>query len=251
METAGNTVLVTGGATGIGYAVAAKFLEAGSEVIICGRRRNRLQAAKRQLPALNVVRCDVAVESERRSLLKWTTKHFPGLNVLVNNAGIQREMDFTSPHATRPTPKKDDEVGINLTAQIRLCALFTPTLLRRRSAAIVNVSSGLAFVPIASMPVYCATKAAIHSFTTSLRHQLRGTTVQVFEAVPPTTDTELDASFAGPEEQAYRGISPREVAEAIMEGVKADREEILIGQAQGLYQASLQDPKAIFDKLNH
>ena len=249
MDPGGNTVLITGGATGIGYAVAEKFVEAGSEVTICGRRRNKLQAAKKQLPALHVIRCDVAIESDRRALLKWTLKHFPKLNVLVNNAGIQRELDFTSPSITRPIQKNDDEVTINLTAQIRLCALFTPTLLKRKSA-ILNISSGLAFVPIASMPVYCATKAAIHSFTTSLRHQLRGTPIQVIEAVPPTTDTELDASFAEPEEQAYRGISPAEVAQAIMEGLKAGKDEILIGQAHDLYQASLQDPKGIFNKLN-
>ncbi len=114
----------------------------------------------------------------------------------------------------------------------------------------MNISSGLGFVPIATMPVYCAIKAAIHSFTISLRHQLRETSVRVFEAVPPTTDTELDASFAGEEEQAYRGISPQEVAAAIIEGVKADKQEILIGQAQGLYQAALRDPEAIFKQLN-
>jgi uncharacterized oxidoreductase len=122
--------------------------------------------------------------------------------------------------------------------------------LKKNTAAIVNVSSGLAFVPIAMMPIYCATKAAIHSFTTSLRHQLQNTSIRVFEAVPPTTDTELDASFAGEEEQAYRGISSHEVAEAIIKGLKENKEEILIGQAQGLYQAALQDPKAIFHKLN-
>jgi uncharacterized oxidoreductase len=159
-------------------------------------------------------------------------------------------MDFTSPRVANPLAPKNDEVAINLASQIRLCALLTPKLMKKEKAAILNISSGLAFVSIATMPVYCATKAAIHSFTISLRHQLRGTSVQVFEAAPPATDTELDASFAGEQEQAYRGISPREVAEAITEGMKADKEEILIGEAQALYHAALQDPKAIFDKLN-
>ena len=250
MNVAGNTVLITGGATGIGYALAEKFVDAGSEVIVCGRRKRKLQAAKRQLPTLHVTQCDVTVESERKKLLRWGTTRFPDLNVLVNNAGIQRQVDFTSSNVAHPISPKDDEVTINLASQIRLCALFTPKLLKRETAAILNISSGLAFVPIAMMPIYCATKAAIHSFTISLRHQLRGTSVRVFEAAPPTTDTELDASFAGEEEQAYRGISAREVAEAIMDGLKADREEILIGEARGLYQSALQDPKAIFDKLN-
>ena len=250
LDLSGNTVLVTGGATGIGYALAKEFAEAGSQVIICGRRKSKLQTAERQLLSLKVKRCDVAVESERRSLLKWTTTHFPGLNVLVNNAGIQRKVDFTSPRISKIISSTDDEVTINLSSQIRLCALFTPHLLKKENALILNISSGLAFVPIASMPVYCATKAAIHSFTTSLRHQLRNTRVRVIEAVPPATDTELDASFAGPEENAYRGISPREVASAIMEGLQAGREEIFVGDAERFYQASLQDPKSIFNKLN-
>jgi uncharacterized oxidoreductase len=242
--------LITGGGTGIGYALAERFVEERCEVIVCGRRKSKLQAAKRQLPTVHVKRCDVAVESQRKSLLKWATTNFPDLNILVNNAGIQRKWDFTSPKIANPLTLKDDEVTINLASQIRLCALFTPKLMKREKAAILNVSSGLAFVPIATMPAYCATKAAIHSFTTSLRHQLRGTSVRVFEAAPPTTDTDLDASFAGEEERAYRGISPQEVARGIIEGMKADREEIIIGQALGLYQAALQDPKAIFAKLN-
>ena len=250
MDVSGNTVLITGGATGIGFALAEEFVGAGSEVIICGRRRSKLQDAKRKLPSLAIRKCDVSVESERKGLLQWSTKRFPNLNVLVNNAGIQREMNFKSPAVSKPRPLKDDEVTINFASLIRLCALYTPKLLKREKAAIVNISSGLSFVPIASMPVYCATKAATNSFTTSLRHQLKGTSVRVFLAVPPTTDTELDASFAGEEEQAYRGISPQEVASAIIEGLKEDREEILIGQAQGLYQAAAQNFKEIFSKLN-
>jgi uncharacterized oxidoreductase len=250
LDVGGNTVLITGGGTGIGFALAEKFVDARNQVIICGRRKSKLHAAKQNLPAIHIRQCDVSVESERRSLLRWVTTRFPDLNILVNNAGIQREMDFTSPAVTKLTSPKDDEVTINLGAQIRLCALFTPILLKRKKAAIVNISSGLGFVPIATMPIYCATKAAIHSFTTSLRHQLRNTSLHVFEAVPPTTDTELDASFAGEKEQAYRGISPQEVAAGIMEGLKADKDEIIIGEAQGLYQAALHDPTGIFKKLN-
>lgn len=147
-------------------------------------------------------------------------------------------MDFTSPTVTKLLSSKDDEVTINLAAPIRLCALFTPRLLKKERAAIVNVSSGLAFVPIAMMPIYCATKAAIHSFTISLRHQLRNTSVRVFEAAPPTTDTELDRNFAGENEQAYRGISAHEVATAITDAIQTDKEEMLIGEAQGLHQAA-------------
>jgi len=246
----GNTVLITGGATGIGFALAERFAEAGSEVVVCGRRESKLQNAKRKLPAIHVRQCDVSVESERRRLLRWAAEHFPNLNMLVNNAGIQRQVDFASPAVAKTTRARDDEVAIDLAAPIRLCALFTPKLLKRKKAAIVNISSGLAFVPIAMMPIYCATKAAIHSFTISLRHQLRDTSIRVFEAAPPTTDTELDRTFAGEQEETYRGISPQEVAAAIMEGIKADKEEIIIGEAQGLYKAARRKPEAIFKQLN-
>ena len=250
MDVSGNTVLITGGATGIGFALAEEFVNVGSVVIVCGRRRSKLRLAKHRLRALHIRQCDVSVESERRSLLRWITTRFPNLNMLINNAGIQRQMDFTSPTVAKLRSSKDDEVTVNLAAPIRLCVLFTPILLKRKNAAIVNISSGLAFVPMAMMPVYCATKAAIHSFTISLRHQLRKTSVRVFEAAPPTTDTELDRSFAGEHEQAYRGISPQEVAARIMEGMKADKEEILVGEAEGLFQAALRDPEAIFWQLN-
>lgn len=247
----GNTVLITGGATGIGFALAEAFVKAGSEVILCGRRRNKLQEAKSKIPSAHIRKCDVSVESERKKLLHWSTSSFPSLDILVNNAGIQRQVDFTSPEITKRIPPADDELAINLESTIRLCALFVPKFLVKKRAAMVNISSGLAFVPIAEMPIYCATKAAIHSFTTSLRHQLKDTSVRVFEAIPPTTDTELDASFAGEEEQAYRGISPQEVAAAIIDGLKEDKQEITIGQAQGLRKAAMQNPEQIFKRLNN
>ena len=248
MKIEGNTVLITGGATGIGLALAEEFVGAGSEVIVCGRHKSRLHNAKRKLPAVHIRQCDVSVESERKDLLHWSITHFPHLNILVNNAGIQRQVNFMSPAVSRPTLPKDDEVSINLFAPIRLCALFTPKLMKRQKAAIINISSGLAFVPIAAMPIYCATKAAIHSFTISLRHQLKDTPIRVFEAAPPTTDTELDRDFG--EQEAYRGISPKQVAIAIIEGITADREDIIVGEAQRLYTAAQRNPEAIFKQLN-
>jgi uncharacterized oxidoreductase len=250
LQIEGNTVLITGGGTGIGFALAEKFTVAGSQVIICGRRISKLKAAKRELPALHIKQCDISVEADRRKLLQSIATQFPSLNILVNNAGIQRSIDYASPKAAKPPAAKDDEVNINLAAPVRLCAMFLPRLLKRSRAAIVNISSGLAFVPMAVTPVYCATKSGIHSFTMSLRHQLRGTSVKVFEAVPPTTDAELDRSFAGEQEHEYRGISPKEVASAIIEGIRADKDEIRIGEAQALYEASMRDPRAIFDRLN-
>ena len=251
MEIGSDTVLITGGATGIGFALAEAFAQEGSEVVLCGRRRSKLQLAKTKIPGAHIRKCDVSVELERRELLRWATTNFPRLDMLVNNAGIQRQVDFTSSTIAKRTLPADDELAINLEAVIRLCALFVPKFMVKKRATIVNISSGLAFVPIAEMPIYCATKAAIHSFTTSLRHQLRETSIRVIEAIPPTTDTELDASFAGSKEEAYRGVSPDEVAAAIIDGLKADIQEIVIGQAQGLQRAARKDPQFIFNQLNN
>ena len=242
--------MITGGATGIGLALAEAFLDEDNQVIICGRRQRKLQEAKRNLPRIRTKRLDVSKEIERQKLSRWVETNFSDFNILVNNAGIQRQHDFASPRPMKPPLPKDDEIAVNLVAPIRLCALFTPILVRQKKAAIVNISSGLAFVPIAMMPIYCATKAALHSFTISLRHQLRNTNLRVFEAAPPATDTELDRTFAGEREHACRGITAEEVAGAILEGIRADKEQIIIGQAQGLYDASLQNPSAIFKRLN-
>ena len=126
MNIDGNTVLITGGATGIGFALAQTFVGAGSEVIVCGRRKGRLQNAKRKLPAIHIRQCDVSVESERQNLLHWTITRFPHLNMLINNAGIQRSVDLTSPAADRPIPKRDDELNINLFAPIAFALCSYP-----------------------------------------------------------------------------------------------------------------------------
>ena len=134
--------------------------------------------------------CDVSKEKDRKTLYAWIEENFKELNVLVNNAGIQRRVDFTK--GTDDLLKNEDEIEINLKAQIYLAAQFVPMFSKHKEAAIVNVSSGLGFVPLTIFPIYSATKAAIHSFTMSLRYQLRGTSIKVFEVIPPTVyDTEL------------------------------------------------------------
>jgi uncharacterized oxidoreductase len=165
MKTKGNTVLITGGASGIGLALAQEFVSAGNTVIVCGRTEARLQEAKRIVPQLHVKRCDVSKAKERTDLFDFIGSNHDSLNILVNNAGIQRMIDLT--HGVSPLLEGDDEIEINLRAPIHLSSLFVPLLSRHEEAAIINVSSGLAFVPLAVAPIYCATKAAtfIHSFS--------------------------------------------------------------------------------------
>ena len=183
----GNTVLVTGGGTGIGRGLAESLHRLGNQVVIAGRRREPLQAVAAANPGIRLLSLDQGDSADIRRFATELTDRFPDLNVLVNNAGIQRVEDLTAsgPGAAEQT------VAINLLGPIRLTAALLPSLLKKPSAAIVNVTSGLAFMPSALTPTYCATKAALHSYTQSLRFQLRETSVQVIEVIPPQVQTAL------------------------------------------------------------
>ena len=248
MKTTGNTILITGGATGIGFSLAEVFVNAGNEVIICGRRENKLKEAKNKLPQIHTKVCDLSQEKERESLYKWVNSHFKNLNILINNAGIQRMVNLRK--GTRDLFNGEDEIEINLTAPINLSAYFIPLFLKQKEAAIINISSGLCFVPIAAMPVYCATKSAIHSFSLSLRHQLRDTSIKVFEIIPPIVDTELDKGARGERGQEDRGIPPFKVAQATLKALENDEYEIAIGMAENLRMGARKNPDQTFQNIN-
>ena len=223
MQIKGNTVLITGGATGIGFSLAEAFLKHDNEVIICGRREDRLLEAKARLPELKVRVCDVSKEEERKSLFNWVETDFSKLNILVNNAGIQEVLDFK-----KCAQDLGNEIETNLVAPVHLSCLFVPFLLESDSA-IVNISSGLAFKPMPHVPVYCATKAAIHSFSMALREQLRETSVKVFEIIPPVVETEL---YRGRQErQRLPGISPAALAAAAIDAIGNDEYQVVVGEA--------------------
>lgn len=250
MNTTRNTVLITGGATGIGYCLAEEFLKAGNKVIICGRREQKLNEAKRKLPEIHTYVCDVSSPYEREALYNWVTSNFKDINILVNNAGIQLMIDLKA--GLRDLRANENELDINLGSTIHLSAYFIPEFMKRSEAAIINVSSGLGFVPIAIMPVYCATKAAIHSFTISLRHQLKNTSVKVFEIIPPTVDTDLDKGARARRGQAFRGIPPSEVAVSTMAALAKDEFEHGVDQAQNLVAAASQSGfYEQFNRMNH
>jgi uncharacterized oxidoreductase len=247
METKNNTILITGGATGIGFALAETLVNAGNKVIICGRREGKLKEARDKLPQIQARVCDVSREKERESLFNWVKDSFKDLNVLINNAGIQRMVNLKK--GAQDLLSGENEVETNLIAPIHLSAYFIPLLLKKKESAIINVSSGLGFVPIAAMPVYCATKAAVHSFTVSLRYQLRDTSIKVFEIVPPAVDTELDKAFTE-EGDEYRGIPPSEVARATLKAVANNEYEIVVGEAKNLVMGARTDPERAFQNIN-
>jgi uncharacterized oxidoreductase len=230
MNTSGNTILITGGTSGIGLAFAEQILQEGNTVIICGRRKERLKEIKGKHPAIITRQCDITSETQREELAAWAIQNFPALNILMNNAGVQLAFNFTEPV---DLARVRAEIETNLIAPIHLSSLFVSHLKTQQSPAIINISSGLAFVPIAFMPVYCATKAAIHSFTLSLRHQLKGS-VKVYEIAPPSTDTELGHERRTDKTQTHGGIPISQFLAEAMEGIKNDIPEIAVADAKGL-----------------
>lgn len=248
MKTSGNVMLITGGASGIGFALAEAFVKAGNRVIVCGRRENRLEEAKERLPQLITRACDIAREPERASLSRWAEANHPDLNVLVNNAGIQKMADLTK--GAGDLLQGEDEIETDFRAPIYPSAHFAPLLSRQKEAAIVTVSSGLGFVPIAAMPVYCACKAGVHCFTVSLRHQLKGTAVKVFEVIPPMVDTDLGKGTTDEPQPGRRGMPPAEVAAALMRAWQKDEYEVVVGETRGLVEGSRANFDAVFQRLN-
>jgi uncharacterized oxidoreductase len=182
MHLKGNHVLITGGATGIGLSLAEMFLEAGSNVLVCGRRKSALDAAQAKQPRLQTRVCDLSIPAARLELAQYLAAEFPRLNVLVNNAGIQQRLGLEVGYFAA---KLKTEIAVNLEAPLHLSHLLLPQLKKNPPAVIMNVTSGLAFVPMVSAPVYCATKAGFHSFTLSLRELAGSQNIQVIEIIPP------------------------------------------------------------------
>lgn len=230
MKLTGNTVLITGGASGIGFGLAEALLARKNKVIICGRRIDRLREAQAKLPGLHTRVCDVTDGDARRELAVWATDSFPDLNVLINNAGIQRNIDLKA--GSDEISDGESEIAVNLEAPIMLTALLVPHLLRRKEAAIINVSSGLIYQPAAGLPIYCATKAALHVYTHLLRRQLANTGIRVYEAVPPMVDTELNKAGRDKQGKAYRGIKTEDYIPTFIAGLAGDEYEIRYQQGQ-------------------
>lgn len=242
MDLSHNTVLITGGATGIGLALAERFLRAGSDIIVCGRREDKLREVKARHPRIHTRRCDVAKEADRESLAEEIVRDFPQLNVLVNNAGVQRRARFTE---AQPWSERREEIAINFDAPLHLTALLLPHLRQQPRAAIVNVSSGLAFVPAVFAPMYSATKAAIHSFSMALRQGLLKTPVRVIEIVPPAVDTEL-----GGARLHTHGVPLDEFADAVMKRVADGETEVGYGTSEKSRLASRAELDESFRRMS-
>jgi uncharacterized oxidoreductase len=244
MRTTGNTILITGGGSGIGGGLAKAFHELGNRVIVAGRRREVLEKTGMDFVVLDTRdRASIATAA-----LEVTTK-FPELNVVINNAGVQRQHDFSTGVDESAIA---EEIETNIMGVIGMTAAFLPHLKSKSSATIINISSGLAFVPMARFPVYCATKAFVHSFTVSLRHQLRNTSVRVIEVAPPWVESDLGAGHSTFVTESGRGPMPLDAfISAAMKDLASEAEELPVAGARYLYSSGVGEKFAeVFGQIN-
>jgi uncharacterized oxidoreductase len=229
MKLTGRTVLITGGSAGIGLAFALKFVELGNQVIVTGRRKVLLDQVKLQHPKLHTIQSDVADPTEIAALAARVKADFPKLDVLMNNAGISLYKNLKGTAADLASLTV--ELNVNAGGVIRTTSAFID-MLKANRGTLINVSSALAFVPLPCLPIYCATKAAIHSYTQSLRFQLEETGVEVIELMPPAVKTEMTADLR--EEDGITMITTEQLVKQSFEGLKAGVLEIRPGQSKQL-----------------
>ncbi len=229
MKLIGRTILITGGSAGIGLAFALKFLELGNEVIVTGRRQAVLDQVKAKYPKLHTIQSDVADPGQTAALAARVKSDFPKLDVLMNNAGIMLYKNLKAPAA--------DLTGLTAEMNVNVGGVITTTsafidILRANKGTVINTSSALAFVPLPSAPIYSATKAAIHSYTQSLRFQLEESGVEVIELMPPVVKTDLAAELA--ESGGVTVITTDELVKQSFAALKAGAVEIRPGQSKQL-----------------
>lgn len=232
MELSNRTVLITGGTSGIGLGMAEAFYRSGSKVVVCGRKRKKLSMVEGQFPNITALYCDLGDGEQRKALAKEVLHRFPDLDTLVNNAGIQRYIDLRK--GIDELQSGEDEITINLVAPIELTSLFIGHLMKKPSAVIINVSSGLAFMPMLDTPIYNATKAAVHTYSLVLRQQLKDTSVKVIEIVPPYVDTDLNKEGRNAAHAKFRGISVSDYIPTIIKGLRSDATIIFSGDRETL-----------------
>ena len=239
MKLTNNKILITGGASGIGLGLTERFIQENNTVIICGRRESVLKEVARKFPAVITKVCDLSAEAERIELYHWVAGNHNDLNVLVNNAGIQKWMDISD---TNFYQKTSDEITTNVLAPLHLTTLFMKL---KSLEAVINVTSGLAFIPLAKVPVYCATKAFMRSFTLSLRRMLKSRDIEVIEMIPPALNTDLGGKGIHDGQPAVSDF-----VEAVFQQMKEGSTELTFGTSEGRAKANNETITEYFNKMN-
>jgi len=238
-----NTILITGGSSGLGLEMAKQFICSGNKVIVCSRSSEKLQQAHEVVPGIITYVCDISIEDERRKLSHWISENHPEINILVNNAAIVHRIDFADDGNSYKKSVK--EIATNLQAPIHLSKLLLPLLNTNSEPKIINITTGLVYVPRADYPFYNATKAALHSFTQVLRNQLKNKPIQVIEVLFPVVDTPWHEGNA-----PKIAITAKKAVGEMIRGLTAGKNEIKVGKVKLLYYLSRFAPKFAFKKIN-
>ena len=239
MKLAGNKILITGGASGIGLGLTEKFIKENNTVIVCGRRESLLQELAEKFPSVITKVCDLTHEAERIELYNWVTENHSDLTILVNNAGIQNWMSVSDEDFYE---KANHEITTNVLAPIHLSSLFMKL---NSLETIINVTSGLAFVQLSKVPVYCATKAFFRSFTLSLRHQLKSKNIEVIEMIPPALNTDLGGKGLHDGQPAVSDF-----VEAVFQQMQEGKTELTFGFSEVVAKATPDIIQATFNRMN-
>jgi uncharacterized oxidoreductase len=239
MKISNNKILITGGASGIGLGLTERFVRENNTIIICGRRESLLEEISKKFPSVVTRRCDLAKAEEREALFNWISQNHNDLNVLINNAGIQQRMSLSD---TDFFQRAKEEIAINIEAPIHLTSLFTNL---KSLNTVINITSGLSFVPLARMPVYSASKAFFHSFTLSLRHLLKSKNIEVIEVIPPALNTDL-----GGKGLHNSALPVSDFIEAVFIQLKQGKTELAFGFSEAMAKAGPDDLQKAFDRMN-
>jgi len=249
MQLSGNTIIITGGTSGLGLEFASRLLDLGNTVIITGRDQTKLDQIKKKHPAFHTFQSDVSDPNAIKELYEKVVRQFPALNVLINNAGEMRKINLHD--LSIDLNNINREVAINLSGPIRMVQQFLPHLKAQKKGIIINVSSGIAMVPFPLSPIYGATKAGLHSYTQSLRVQLKNTNVKVFELLPPGSSTPLNDKFKNDEGFDPKILMPpQKIIAAAVKALQKDQYEIYPGMANLLRIMSRLAPKFILKQTS-
>lgn len=240
MKISNNKILITGGASGIGLGLTKRFVKENNTVIICGRRESLLKEISEKLPSVVTRRCDLSKAEEREDLFKWISEKHKDLNVLINNAGIQQRISISDNDFYK---RAKEEIEINIESPVHLISLFINL---KSLNTIINTTSGLSFVPLAQMPVYCASKAFFHSFTLSLRHLLKSKNIEVIEMIPPALNTDLGGKGL------HSNAPPvSDFIEDVFIKLKQGKSELTSGFSESMAKAGPEDLQKAFDRMNN
>jgi uncharacterized oxidoreductase len=243
MKLKNNTILITGGSSGIGLELARRLTQSDNQVLICGRTEEKLNKAQNEIPGLDTFKCDLSKYEDCIKLSDWVKRKHPKCNMLINNAALVHRASFSKDDDM--IDKANLEFQTNTIAPITLAKLLMPIMEKNRNPLLVNVTTGLVYVPKAAYPFYCATKAALHSFTQGLRYQMKHSKLQVIEVMFPAVDTPWHQG--NPPKIA---ISPVTAVDEMIRGIEKGKMEIHIGKVKLIRFLSRLAPEFALKKIN-